>query len=435
MSEDIGKLRRSKWSSEVKASDKKVVLMGWVHEMRDLGGVKFFSLRDREGKIQVTFKKGVTDAKLVEKFKLLGKEFVVGVRGEVKANKMAPGGLEVMPSEVLILNTSDQQLPLDVTGKVPAELDTRLNARAIDLRRAEALAIFKVRDVVFTAIREFLEKEGFMEVQTSKIVKSGAEGGATLFPISYFEHEAFLSQSPQLYKEVLTSCFDKVYEIGALFRAEPSDTVRHISEFTGVDLEMAFADENDVMDVLENMFYYTLVQVKKRCKKELEVLGRDLKVPKPPYKRVTYDDALKMLAKVGRKIPWGEDIDRDSERVLGEKIKDPFFITYYPSKMKPFYIMPCEDDKKSRSFDFDYGNMELVSGGMRHHEKARLIKSLKDHGQDPGAFKEHTAAFGWGMPPHAGWGLGGDRLVMAIVGVKNVRECITFPRDLKRLTP
>lgn len=437
MIEDIGELRRTKFSRDIttKLAGKKVVLMGWVHELRDLGGVKFFLLRDREGMVQVTFKKGVTSPELLEKFKRLGKEFVVGVKGMVKANKMAPGGREVMPSDVLILNTSDLQLPLDVTGKVPAELDTRLNARAIDLRRPTVLAIFRIRDQIFTAIRDFLENEGFIEVHTPKIVKSGAEGGATLFPISYFEQEAFLSQSPQLYKEVLTSCFDRVYEIAPLFRAEPSDTARHISEFTGVDLEMAFADENDAMGVLEDMFYYMVSHVKKRCDGELELIGRDLKVPKPPYKRLTYDKALERLDRLGHTIEWGEDIDREAERLLGIEMKHPFFIKEYPTKMKPFYIMPIEGNEVCRSFDFDFGHIELASGGMRVHDKDMLIENLKAHGQEPGAFKHHLNAFGWGMPPHAGWGLGGDRLVMTITGVQNVRECIAFPRDIKRLTP
>ncbi|MFC1454982.1 aspartate--tRNA(Asn) ligase [Candidatus Undinarchaeota archaeon] len=435
MTDEIGDWRRTGFSSDIEPGQD-VVLMGWVHEVRLLGKINFFLLRDRDGLIQITAKKEEAPAEVTDTIKKLGREFVVAVKGKVVESKIAKMGKEVIPEEIRILNPAKKQLPLDVTGITPAELDTRLNARVVDLRRPEVLSIFKIRDQVFTSAREYLEGEGFIEVHTPKIIKAGAEGGATLFPISYFDQQAYLSQSPQLYKEILTSCFDRVYEISPFFRAEPSDTVRHISEFTGIDAELAFGNEEDAMKELENMFYYIVSHVKKECADCLEQLGKEINIPKPPYKRVTYDDALKLLEKDGRKIEWGEDIDRESETILGEKMKDPFFITGYPTEDKPFYIMPDPDRPEvSKSFDFDYGGIELSSGGMRVHDRKMLIENLKKKGQDPKDFEHHLNAFEWGMPPHAGWGVGGDRLVMVLTGVSNVRECIAFPRDMKRLVP
>ncbi|MFH1787007.1 MAG: aspartate--tRNA(Asn) ligase [archaeon] len=434
MVDNMGDWRRTCFVADVRAGQD-VILMGWVHEVRLLGKINFFLLRDRSGIAQITAKREEVPQEITEKIKQLGREFVVAVKGKAQASKIAKRGIEIIPQEIRIINTAQRQLPLDVTGITPADLDTRLNARAVDLRRPEILAIFKIRDKVFDAAREYLSGEGFIEVHTPKIIKAGAEGGATLFPISYFDQQAYLSQSPRLYKEILTSCFDRVYEIAPFFRAEPSDTVRHISEFTGIDIELAFGDDEDAMKALENMFYHIVTKVREGCAEELKMLGRELDIPKPPYRRVTYEEALEILDKSGKKLKFGDDIDTESEKALGENVKGPFFITNYPADIKPFYIMPADKPKLSRSFDFDFGGIELASGGMRIHEREMLLESLKKHGNDPADFEHHLKAFDWGMPPHAGWGLGGDRLVMVLTGVSNVRECIAFPRDMKRLTP
>ena len=204
MVEELNDLRRTKRTSEITDKDTEAVLMGWVHEIRDLGGVKFFLLRDREGMLQILFKKGKTSEELMQKFSKLGKEYVVAVKGAIQKNQKAPGGFELLPSELKILNTAER-LPLDVTGKTPADFDTRLNARVVDLRRSNTGAIFRVRDAILTATRDYLESKGFIEIETPRIIATATEGGAALFPISYFNREAFLRQSPQIYKELMTA--------------------------------------------------------------------------------------------------------------------------------------------------------------------------------------------------------------------------------------
>jgi len=409
-----------------------VRVCGWVQEIRHLGRVSFIKIRDRSGIGQVVVK----DDKLKQKIKDVGREWVLCVEGKAVRSGQAHRGIEIVPESIDILNQASEQLPLDVRGNINAGLDTRLNARAVDLRVDRNNAIFRLRDLVFRAVREWFNEEGYTEVHTPRLIKAGAEGGATLFKVGYFGGEAYLSQSPQLYKEILTGDFEKVYEIGPFFRAEPSDTVRHTAEFTGIDMEAAFMDDQDVMGELESLFWHVVQYLKNEGKEGLEILGRKLDFPKPPYERMSYDRALEILKKAGHTMEWGQDIGSDAERIIGDKIGKPFFIQRFPAESKPFYIMPdTENPKISRGFDFDAGGMELASGGMRIHARGELEESLKRHGLEPKNFEEHLKNFEWGMPPHAGWGLGADRLVMVLLGLDNIREAILFPRDLHRLTP
>jgi aspartyl-tRNA synthetase len=246
----------------------KVVLMGFVENVRDLGGIKFFILRDLSGSVQITMPKQKVSESLLSKASALTPESCVAVVGTVVRARQAPRGVEVIPSEIRILNLAETPLPLDVTGKVKANLDTRLDARALDLRRPEALAIFKIRHHALQAIRERLLSLGFIEVHTPKIVATATESGAALFPVTYFDREAFLSQSPQLYKEVLTGAFEKVFEVGPIFRAEEHDTPRHLNEATSVDIEMAYARAEDVMKVLEDVLVAAFSRVSERCREE-----------------------------------------------------------------------------------------------------------------------------------------------------------------------
>ncbi|MBS7288006.1 MAG: aspartate--tRNA(Asn) ligase [Candidatus Freyarchaeota archaeon] len=430
------KLRRTHYSKDIKPEldGKEVVVCGWVERVRDLGGLVFVILRDMEGRVQVTFPK--RSGGLYEKAKELGKEYVVAVRGTVKFMENAPGGAEIIPEELVILNVAASPLPLDPSGKTDANLDTRLDNRVLDLRRPKVNAIFRLRHNVLRFIRSFLIDEGFTEVQTPKIIASATEGGAELFPISYYEREAFLSQSAQLYKEQLSSVFEKVFEIGPCYRAEESRTVRHLSEVYVVDVEVAFADAEDVMNLLERLIYYVLRKVADECRRELSVLGRKLEVQEPPFPRYTYTEILGVLEERGIPIAWGEDISTPAYRELGEAIKGFYFITEWPTKGKPFYIKPRENRPEvCEAFDLMYEWIELASGGTRIHEKELLIKRLKEQGLAPSSFDFHLKTFDWGMPPHAGWGLGLDRLIMVITGVENIRECVFYPRDRDRLTP
>ena len=319
-------------------------------------------------------------------------------------------------------------------GKVKANLDTRLDARGLDLRRAESLAIFKIRNQVLNTVREYLVSQGFIEVQTPKIVATATESGAALFPISYFDREAFLSQSPQLYKEVLTGAFERVYEIGPIFRAEEHDTPRHLNEATSIDIEAAYTSASDIMNILEELTWRTFDRVKRNCSDELKALNHKLEVPEKPFPRVTYDEALEKLNAEGVKITWGEDLSTPAEKKLAEIVGGAYFVVDWPLKIKPFYTHP-KGNKLSEAFDLMYGELELASGGARIHSAEMLVKQLKEKGLNPENFESHLLSFRYGLPPHSGFGLGLDRLTMILTGVENIRECVLFPRDRRRLAP
>jgi aspartyl-tRNA synthetase len=273
-------------------------------------------------------------------------------------------------------------------------------------------------------------------VYTPRIIISATEGGAALFPVAYFKREAFLAQSPQLYKEQLILDFEKVFEIGPFFRAEESHTRRHLSEFISIDIEEAFATAEDVMKVLEELICQVCRDVKKRCERELKILKHKVDVPKTPFKRVTYDEILEELAEEGVRIPWGEDIPTPAFRTLGKLHPYYYFLTDWPTKSKTFYIKPRDDNPDlCEGFDLMWHWIELASGGTRIHSKPLLIKRLKEQGLRSESMKYHLQAFDYGMPPHAGWAIGLARLVMALTGKRNIREVVLFPRDRFRLTP
>ncbi|MEM1606714.1 MAG: aspartate--tRNA(Asn) ligase [Candidatus Bathyarchaeia archaeon] len=415
---------------------KEVTLNGWIKEIRDLGGIKFLLLRDREGIIQVTVPRDEVDKQIIEQVDELQRQDCVSIRGIVRRMDKAPRGVEVIPKSVIVLNAAKQPLPLDITGKTPADIDVRLDARILDLIRDEAQAIFRIRHVTLEAIREFFSKNGFIEIHTPKIIATATEGGANLFPVAYFEREAFLAQSPQLYKEQLVIDFEKVYEIGPTFRAEKSHTRRHLTEFISVDIEEAFATAEDVMGVAELLLQHVCRVVNERCQKELEVLKHKVEVPSIPFKRLTYDEVINELRENGIKINWGEDIPTVAYRTLGRLHPYFYFIVDWPTSLKPFYIKPRDDEPEiSEGFDLMWHWIEIASGGTRIHNKELLIKRLKEQNLNPDSFKYHLQVFDYGMPPHAGWAIGLERLVMMLTGVRNIREVVLFPRDRFRLTP
>jgi len=431
---------RTHYSIEInqEMDGKEVKLAGWVHELRDLGKLKFLVLRDREGFIQVTAKKGDTDDKVLGLVDSLSRESVIEVDGKVKKNDKAPGGIEISPSGIEVLGKADSPLPLDVTQKVDADMDTRLNNRFMDLRKPQVSAIFRLRSRIMRAGREFLTNENFIEITSPKIISSASEGGTDLFPISYFDREAFLAQSPQLYKQMMMGTgFDRVFEITTYFRAEEHDTRRHLNEISAFDLEMAFIkDEEDVMNALEGLVI-AMIKEASLCEKELAILKKEVEVPKKPVKRISYDNALELLAGEGKEIPWGQDLDTESEKLLGEIMKkdgkDIYFIKAYPLDMKPFYTMP-EDEKYSRGFDLGYKGVEISSGGQRVHDYELLKERLEFHKLSPENFTFYLNAFRYGMPPHGGFGFGIDRLMMQLLDLP-IREVVLFPRDRHRLTP
>ena len=436
--DSIGDWVRTHYSSQVTPDldGKEVTLFGWVQEVRDLGGLRFLILQDREGTVQITIPKKRVAPEVLAKSDALQKRFSFGVKGAVKKTNMTKRGVEVVPTGIKVFSTATEQLPIDITGKTPANIEVRLDARPLDLTLESSLATFKIQHVALEAIRSFLFEKGFMEAHSPRIIASATEGGAELFCIDYFGQKAYLAQSPQLYKEELTLSFEKVFEVGPFFRAEESHTRRHLSEFTSVDIELAFANADDVMALLEQVIHHTFSVVKEKCQAELAVLGHTLEVPQLPFKRLTYTQVLDDLKAQGVEVPWGEDISTEAFRVLGKIYPYFYFVTDWPTHAKAFYIKPRDDNPQvSEGFDLMFGYIELTSGGTRICDKNQLIERLKEKGLNPDSFKMHLQAFDYGMPPHAGWAIGLERLTMILTGIKNIREVTLYPRDRVRLTP
>jgi aspartyl-tRNA synthetase len=414
---------------------------GWVHEIRDLGGIAFLILRDKTGKLQVKFEKDEMDDDLVETGLGVHRESVVAVTGAVEEEPRAPTGLEMVPDSVDVLAEADPELPLDPSGKVDAELPTRLDNRTLDLRKPEVKAIFEIRSEILRSVREYFRSVGSTEINTPKIVATGTEGGTELFPITYFGKEAFMNQSPQLFKQLMVgSGLERVFEIGPIFRAEEHNTPRHLNEATMIDFESAFVDHHEAMDVCEGTLRAAYEGVAENCSEELELLGYDdFAVPDDDFPRLTYEEAIERINATGEldeQLVWGDDLPTEAEKALGDDVGGHYFITDWPSEIKPFYIQDYDDDPQlSKGFDLMHPRMELVSGGQREHRYDELVAGFEQQGLDPAQFDYYTKMFKYGMPPHAGWAYGVERLVMTMLDLGNIREAVIFPRDRQRLSP
>jgi len=418
-----------------------VSVAGWAHEIRDLGGLTFVIIRDREGQIQATFKED-NNEELFEKAQDIGKEDLVHVTGKVEENGQAPGDREIKPESLEILGEAESPLPMDVSKDIDSDLSTRMDNRFIDLRKPEVHAVFSLRSHLIESMEEWFDQEDYINIQTPTIAKMGAEGGAELFPVIYYDEEAFLSQSPQLYKQMLMAAgFDKVYETGTAFRAEEFATSRHISEISMFDVELAWIeDQHDVMDVLENSLRYTLEETRKRAADDLEVLGIDLAVPEEDFPRIKFERAREILKEEYDYEPDEEDdLDTRGEKLLGEYFEEQghpaFFVIGYPQEKFYYGEAREEDEYQSRRFDMIYKGLELASGGQREHDFDRLMRKVEEEGIDTEDISFYLESFKFGMPPHGGYGLGLDRLVKQVADLDNVKEGILFPRTPDRLEP
>ncbi|MBI2076740.1 MAG: aspartate--tRNA(Asn) ligase [Candidatus Aenigmarchaeota archaeon] len=426
---------RTHYSSEIQPemSGKKVTVAGWARNIREHGGLMFLIVADNSGEMQVTAKKGAVSNAVIQELSAVSKEDAISVTGVVKKNEIAPGKREIIPEKIIILGKAESPLPLDL--KVKSNLDTRLDWRFLDLRKPEVRAIFRIKDVVQRSFVRYLEENGFILVNTPQIVAAATEGGANLFPISYFDREAFLGQSPQLYKQMLmASGLDKVIIVVPVFRAEEHDTSFHLNEATQMDIEMAFvSDEQDALKYMDGVISYIYSRVGEECKNELELLERNISVPKS-VKQLTYDDALK-LVKDKIKIKWGDDLTPEAQRVICSHY-NPVIVTKWPTDIRAFYAMPEPGNEKiCRAYDMLIDGIEVCSGAQRIHDHDKLVKEMLRRKMNPKNFEFYLNAFRYGMPPHAGWSFGLERLTMAITGAKNIRECVLFPRDRKRLMP
>jgi nondiscriminating aspartyl-tRNA synthetase len=434
------------YSSEISkdANGSQVTVGGWIQDIRNLGGISFLQLRDRDGVMQVTTLKK-RDQELFELITGLQRESVLLVQGTVKASEQAKAGFEILPDKVDVLNAAEAPLPMGVIDKVGVDLDTRLNNRFMDLRKREVRAVFEVKSTVLQGIRAYLVSEGFTEVSTPKIVAAGAEGGATLFPIKYFDKNAYLAQSPQLYKQnLMATGLDRIFEIAPAFRAEASDTVRHIAEFTSLDVELAFIESSDdVMAVAEGIVVNALDHVRENARDALSTLGVEVPEQKGPFPKVTYAEAVEMVRAKGVGIEHGEDLGTEGEKALGEVMKaekdcELYFITEFPTSLKrgTFYAKRSDEDPELTGyFDLDYRGQEIVSGGQREHRYGVLVEQMTENGLGLDSFEFYLKAFRYGMPPHGGFGFGIERFVQKMLGLSNIREAVLYPRDRARLIP
>ena len=441
--EELGNWRKSHYSSEINPSleGRAVTLMGWISSIRDHGNIQFIMLRDKDGDTQIIAKKGQCPDLVYEQVLQLKEHTSLGVNGKVISQRKAPNGIEIIPLELKVFSIPIQAPPFMIQNRNPAGIDTRLDFRAIDLRRKYLQDIFIIRNNILKYIRTFLSNEKFIEVNTPKIIATASEGGTALFPIFYYEREAFLAQSPQIYKEQLTMAFENVFEIGPIFRAEPSRTNRHLSEATSIDIEAAFVDYNDIMVLLEKMILFIIKSLfEDDSIKNNDELDIDQKINnnKSSFPRLKYTELIEKLRNIGEKVRWGDDLSPQLINKLDDvRLNDNFyFITDWPMAAKPFYVKENQDDSKiCESFDLMYGSLEISSGSTRISNKEILINRMKKKGLNLNSFDYHLRVFNYGVPPHAGCGVGLERLLMTLTKIDNIRDAILYPRDIDRLAP
>jgi len=420
-------------------------ICGWVDRVRDLGRVKFVIIRDREGSLQIVGKAGESPEAVLETIAGLDREDVVCTIGILRRNPQAPGGAEITAESIEVVSKVVEPAPIEVGSSLQSDLSTRLRWRWLDVRNPRVMGVFILEAEVANAFREYFRSSGFIEIFTPKIVGGATEGGAEVFPIVYFDRQAFLAQSPQFYKQMgVIAGFEKVFEIGPVYRAEKHHTVRHLTEYHSIDYEVGFVDGlEDVLKVAEGAFKYVIDYVLKNeaTREIIESYGAsDILVPKE-FPRITMREAYRLLEEMGKRIPYGEDLDSEAEKMLWtyarrEYSSDFVFITEYPWRVRPFYAMRKPGEPEwTLSFDLLFRGLEVATGGQREHRYHVLVEQAREKGLNPENFWFYLEFFKYGAPPHGGAGIGLERVVMQILKLANIREARLLPRDPERLFP
>lgn len=414
-------------------NNRAVTLHGMVHALRDLGGVTFLTLRTREGLVQCVCPRRPEGVR---------EECAVSVSGVLRPEPRAPGGAELAEARFTVLSRPAAPPPVPLSKKRPLSLDTELSLRPVTLRAPRARAVFRIQAAVCRAFREFLQEEGFTEIHTPKLGRAGAEGGSSQFRVDYFGRKAVLAQSPQLYKQVMVGVFERVYEIGPVFRAEKHATQRHLNEYTSLDLEMGFLRSFTDLMALEEGFLRRLVALLRReYAGELALLGAEL--PDAQHiPAVRFDEAKRLAAEAyGYAIREPYDLEPEEEQHIGRYAKEVWgsdfvFVTHYPGRKRPFYTMDDpEDPRYTLSFDLLFRGVEITTGGQRIHNYGQQVEKLKARGMEPEDFSGYLLFHKHGAPPHGGLGIGLERLTMQLCGLDNIRRASLFPRDRTRLEP
>ncbi len=418
----------------------KVKLAGWVHNLRVLGKLNFLTLRDASGIVQVVMTKAEFD-------QLDGAlpESVIQVEGMVVAEPQAPGGFELHGPAITVLTRVSEPLPFPINKPEPdVHLDTFLNSATVGLRHPKKRAIFRLSAGVMAGFRSYLDQHGFVEIASPKIVESATESGANVFAIDYFGRPAYLAQSPQFYKQMMVGVFERVYEVGPVFRAEPHSTTRHVNEYVSLDVEFGFIrDHFDVMALLTGLIQAMLAHLQEQYAREWELL--EVKMPLAPetFPHIYFPDAQQLITeRYGEDCRGEPDLSPQHERWLGEWATDDYqsdflFVTGYPMVKRPFYTHPNPADPRyANGFDLLFRGTELVTGGQRLHKYEDYLEALRSRGiTDIKPFEGYLQAFRYGMPPHGGFAIGLERFIMQLTGALNLRETTLFPRDLNRLSP
>ncbi|MFP4567540.1 MAG: aspartate--tRNA(Asn) ligase [Candidatus Woesearchaeota archaeon] len=419
-----------------------VLIKGWVQDFRNLNKLKFIIIRDRTGLGQLIALKDETPEKIYEKIADLPQETVIEAKGKVVENKQSRFGYEIKIGDIKVITKANTPLPIDNSDKSNTTIDKRIDHRFLDTRNMKHQAKFKIRSKIVKILTNFFDKEGFTNIQTSKLTKIGVESGAELFKVNYFGDSVYLSQSPQVYKQMFVAGgFERVFEIGPVFRAEKSNTTRHLTEFTGVDFEMGFINNmNDIMDLIEAMIKDLLENLKIDAVSELNIFNISLVVPKK-IPRIEMSELKKVLKEKGKILSEDDDLDSEAERLIGEYAKEKYnsdfiFVTKYPWEVRPFYHMRSEDNKdETESFDLLFNGVEIATGAQREHRLEVLSAQSKEKGLNLDDMEKYKEIFEYGMPPHGGAGFGLDRITQRLLGIDNVREVVLLPRDPDRKTP
>jgi aspartyl-tRNA synthetase len=426
-------------SQDGKAENKDgVIVFGWLKQIKDLGKIKFLRLRDDTGEIQVTVVKEDYDKLENQGFDKVkfAKESVLFIRGKVKEGKE---DYEIIPENIELISGSDSVLP--ISFKDQANLSKRLDWRCLDLRSKKLQSIMRIQSSIIQSASQHLFKKGFMQVFTPCIMGVASESGSEVFPLIYFDKEAFLRQDPQLHRQLtIAGGFSSIFDIGPAWRAENSHTTKHLCEHRVIAVESAFIkDEYDTMKIEEGIIRSVVEHLNEKCKEDLELHDVELALPREGFPVLKFPEIYEILKQKGKKIDYGEDLDSDSEKILCDYVKEKFgsdfyFINRFPFSKKPFYVMK-NDDEWARSVDLYYKGIELSSGGQREHRYDELMKNVKSKGMKDSDVEWFTKFFKYGVPPHGGFAIGIERLTQSLLGVDNIRDCVLFPRDTERLVP
>ena len=425
-----------------------VTVKGFVHVVRNQKAVQFILLRDHTGIIQIVVERSKVNSTVNDLISTLNRESAIEVTGLVVSNpSIRLGQIEIQLDSINVVAMSDPLLPIDTTGKTESETDKRLDWRFLDLRSRENQLIFQIQTTIEWAMRDFWLSNGFIEINTPKLMGSPSEGGAELFTLDYFGQTASLAQSPQFYKQMaMAAGMDRVFEIGPAFRADPSFTPRHSTEFTSVDMEMSWIESHyDIMEFEEAWLCHVLRTVKEKHGKEIaETFRVEVVVPSQPFPKVTMDEAQKILRDKGYVPPADTkkgDIDPQGERLLCEYAKEEYshefiFISDYPAEVRPFYHMRKEKEpKETKGFDLLWKWMEITTGAQREHRYDVLVRQATEKGVSLESIRFYLDFFKFGCPPHGGFGFGLARLLAAMVNQKSIRDVVFLHRGPNRLIP